>query len=90
MNLLEQAQHFLESKGFLVEGRTEEIKVTDYLDSFQGGVRPHRRRPEHHAPRGHPRLHRAARPAVPTSDDDAGRPARIRRVLVREVGGGEQ
>lgn len=34
MNLLEQAQHFLESKGFLVEGRTEEIKVTDYLDSF--------------------------------------------------------
>ena len=34
MDLLEQAQHFLESKGFLVEGKTEEIKVTDYLDTF--------------------------------------------------------
>ena len=34
MDLLEQAQHFLERKGFIVESKTEEIKVTDYLDTF--------------------------------------------------------
>lgn len=34
MNLLEQAQHFLERKGFIVESKTEEIKVTDHLDTF--------------------------------------------------------
>ena len=33
MNLLEQAQHFLESNGFIVE-KTEEVNVTDHLDSF--------------------------------------------------------
>ena len=50
----------------------------------QAGVRPHRRGPEHHPPRGHPGLYRAFGPALPEPLPHLGGAAGVRGVHLRQ------